>query len=199
MKQSRLLLFFLSLVLFLTAHAALGAEIIFPLEEPFQYTREIGPELFYEHSQVDIYIENVYDPLRWKQWYIEIWLPDYAGDLTEITVDYKLPGEPEILIPGVPVLALDREQPWPVEMVGVMKGFYADTWDPLWEQYMTSPVESGGPYPIGNPEWLSFHFFADLPVEDPFGLYVFDKCIPEPISLMLLGTGGLALLRRRKM
>ena len=195
MKHYRLLLLTL-MVTFITA-AASAATIMYPLDYPDQYEREIGPELLYEHSVVEHLIENVWDPTRWKEWYVEIWVADLPeiDDIEFIDVDYRSPllGDP-FWIYNVPVTALDRPSPFPAEF-GPFKGFYADSEE---LGLSTTPVNSGGPYPFGNPEWISFHFIIDVPEEDPYGWFLYDKCIPEPTSLILLGLGGLALIRKRK-
>ena len=190
MKHCRVLLLTL-MVTFITVSAEAGT-IVYPLDAPDQYIREIGPVLSYEHSEVEILVENVWDQERWKEWYVEIWVPDQYPDVLPIDVDYRSPllVDP-FWIYDVPLTLITGDSPWPG-----FKGFYADSEE---LGLSTTPVNSGGPYPFGNPEWISFHFSVEIPEDvDPFGFYLFDKCIPEPASLMLLGLGGLALIRKRR-
>ena len=141
-------------------------------------------------------MENVPDPLRWKDWLIEIWLPagTAPADL-EMLVDYD--NTPDHLSPlevfPVSLAPILDPSPWP----GLLDvGFYASTWEPQWEDDGTTPEDPGtGPHPWGNPWWVSFHL--DLP-DGPFGIYIYDECIPEPATLGLLLIGGLALLSRRR-
>ena len=182
-----------------------GANTIFeyPLDNPPQYTREIGPIVATEHSAVDIYVQNMLNPLRWKDWIFKIWIPDGAslydqqgGHLNTIVVDYdNTPGHTgPLLLLSVPVVPIVDTR---FADLGLTQCFYANTFDTQWEQFGTSPVGSGGPNPIGNPGWVSFHFYLDIPLYDPFAHYVFDKCIPEPATICLLGLGVLGLLRKR--
>ena len=166
--------------------------IVFPLDDLFQYERFIGPFDDVAASAVNIYVENVYDPDRWKEWHIEIWVPDTAADVTTMNVDYDNTldhSSPSEVFP----VSLDPfvgSSPWPN-----YKGFYADTWEAKWEQYGTTPKDSDEDHAWGNPAWVSFHFTVD---NGPFGVYIHDACIPEPATLGLLLIGGLALLRRRR-
>ena len=92
-----------------------GSTIIeFSLDDPVQYQRTIGPVQMVAASAVDIYVENVLDPQRWKDWYIEIWVPEGASDVTEILVDYDntadhLDPVASFLVQVSPILA---DPPW---------------------------------------------------------------------------------------
>ncbi len=170
-------------------------EIEYPMGTEVEYTRIIT-ENFDHSSQVSIWVENVPNPDRWKEWRIEIWLPEAAdpGRLTidvdyDDTVDHSQPIEifPVELgpAPGDPI--------WDFLPVG----YYADTREAQWEFDGTAPVtETGHPHPWGNPWWVSFHF--ELPEGIPWGLHIYDECIPEPATLGLLLLGGLALFRYRR-
>ena len=158
----------------------------FPMPDPSTYHRVIGPAQEDDHSQVDMYVENHYDPLRWKEWYIEIWIPIEVPDMDIIQVDYDNTidhSNPEVLFPVnlVPITGPPRWETY--------KGFSA--------QGATTPVGSGLPYDVGNPRWVSFHFYIDDGCTKPFGYYVDDWCIPEPATITLLGLAGIALLRKR--
>jgi hypothetical protein len=167
--------------------------IEFPMPNPPQYERNIGPMVLSEHSEIDIYIENIYDPDRIKDWTIAIWVPLSEPDITTIEVDYS--NDPTHNV------ELERFSVTLADYVNLMwnnveyKGFYADTWASEWEQCGTNPVGSGLPHPWGNPMWVSFHFEVNV---DPI-LYIKDVCaIPEPASLCMLGLGTLCLLRKRR-
>jgi hypothetical protein len=142
------------------------------------------------NSPVDIYVANNLNPERWKEWKIVVWTPVTEAPVTQILVDYT--NDPLHLIPEIQVpVELAPYAPLTWEGVDYV-GFYADTKLPQWAQFGTSPVGSGGPFPIGNPAWVSFHFDVGM---DPI-VYIKDACVPEPATLALLGLGA-ALLRRR--
>lgn len=162
------------------------------LPDPPEYVRDIGPEWIENHSAVEIYVENILDEQRWKDWWFKVWVEDTEPDVTSMQVDYDL--------------TLDHSNPiWlTVDLVPIegtspfegYKGFYASTFEAAWEQYGTEPVGGQGDYAIGNPAWVSFHL--DLPGEGPMAYQVHDECIPEPATILLLGLGGLALIKRKK-
>jgi len=172
-----------------------GASTIleFPLNGVVDYDRVIGPDLYQANSQVDVYVENIFNPLRWKDWSIQIWVPQGAADLAVMRVDYDNTPNHSAPIDVFPVNLAPVAGPPPWQG---FKGFYASTYEPAWENAGTTPEGSGGPHPWGNPMWVSFHI--DVP-QGPFGLYIFDECIPEPATLAVLLIGGLlAVLKRSK-
>ena len=184
------------LLLCLVAVSVQGSVVIeYPMGSTIEYEREIGPIEYEASSLVDIYVENVPDPLRWKDWLIEIWLPAGTAPADLImNVDYDNTQDHSAPIEVFPVTLADHPGPslWP-DFLPV--GFYASTWEAQWEDDGTVPEDETGDHPYGNPMWVSFHL--DLP-DGPFGLHIYDECIPEPATLGLLLLGGLALFSYRR-
>ena len=79
--------------------------------------------------------------------------------------------------------------------------FYADTEETPWFAYGTQSVGARlGRIDIGNPWFVQFVFDVDetIPTLTPVFVSVLDGCIPEPLTLAMLGVAGLLLFRRRK-
>jgi hypothetical protein len=143
------------------------------------------------HSPVDIYVANNLDEQRWKDWSIIIGILPGQTPLTSIMVDYDNTSDHSqpIALFEVPLSPTGQ-----VEFLGVTyETYYADTWLAQWEQFGTNPVGSTGPFAIGNPAWVSFHFDVNV---DPL-VVIKDACIPEPATVSILGLGAVALLRKR--
>jgi hypothetical protein len=193
MKKSVLFLSVIGIITLLST-VVQATTVEYPLTEPFQYEREIGPDKITEHSAIDIYVQNILSPIRVKDWKIIIWVPDTEPALTTIQVDYS--NDPlhnynlELELFNVNLAPYTGSPP-----ESDFKGFYADTWSPEWEQFGTNPVGSGLPHSWGNPAWVSFHFNVNA---DPW-VKIKDAClIPEPATICLLGLGALSLLRRKR-
>jgi hypothetical protein len=186
MKKSVLVL---SVIGVITLLSTVAQAIVFPLSDPPQYNIEIGPVKIVENSAIDIYVENVLNENRWKDWKIIIWVPDGEPALTQIRVDYSNDDShvEELEWFYVTLAPFNDFTPEPG-----FKGFYANTWLPDWEEFGTNPVGSGLPHAWGNPAWVSFHFEVNA---DPW-IYIKDACIPEPTTICLLGLGALVLRRK---
>ena len=196
----RQLVILTALGVFLAATSVWAAEIEFPLNGGDPYHRTIGPLFYQEHSQNDLYVENVLDPLRWKEWTIQIWVPDLPNidDITQISVDYDCTAQHtdpcEVFVVSMDPVPGTVTPPW-----AGYKGFYASTFEAKWADCGTTPVGSGEEHPWGNPQWVSYHFYVDddITYPDGWGVWIDDYCIPEPATICLLGLGTLGLLKRR--
>lgn len=150
-----------------------------------------------EHSEVILLIENIENPMRYKEWELTVWVPQAYAPLAKLDIlDYKWGTPQQVLeIPDVP-MAFD---PTAVSIPGYL-AYYADTREIPWYQYGTQPVGAGlGRVDIGNPQWVSFHFDPHTPQSTPVFIAVHDICIPEPATMCVFGVGiVLMLLKKQK-
>lgn len=153
-----------------------------------------------EFSTVEFYIENMVDPDRWKNWAITVWIPDeFAPPAQNLDyVDYY--DAYEVLLAEAAAIPMEKDRPG-IDVIPGYKSFTADTREADWFDIGTQP-EGGAPwggnrFEIGNPAWA--YLSLDIPDLCPrVFVSLYDECVPEPMTLTLLGLGGLALLRRRK-
>lgn len=160
MKNSFVVLSLLCLITVLGPSVWATTVVEFPLDNPVQYVRDIGPMIIQHNSPVDIYVANVLDEQRWKDWSIIIGILPGQTPLTSIQVDYdNTPNHSQpIALFDVPLASYGT-----IDFMGqTYNCYYANTWLAPWEQFGTNPVGSTGPYAIGNPAWVSFHFDVNV-------------------------------------
>lgn len=194
------MVFFFSICLMLVVTSPSWAAIItIELGSPYDlnpspYIVDIQQLRIEEHSQIDLFIQNIEDASRWKNWKLTVWIPQGSNPLTQLnTLDYKW-GIQEVDIPNV----LMDPDPGAIPIPGY-SAYYADTEETKWYGYGTQPIGANwGRVDVGNPGWISFHFNVDVPPSSPVFLSVYDVCVPEPATIALLGLGGLAMLRKRR-
>jgi len=167
-------------------------------QNPSPYVVDVQQMAIYDHSAVDIYVENIEDPMRYKEWEFTVWIPEGYAPLTQLNIlDYELDNPPTLVeIADVPM----APDPCAVSIPGY-DAYYADTTEARWYEFGTQPIgEDWQRVDVGNPKWVSYHFDIDdnIPGSTPIYFSIHDVCIPEPMTLSLLGIGGLALLRRHR-
>lgn len=167
-----------------------------PLDtNPDPYIVDIQQLEIINHSEIQLLIENIEDPLRWKDWELTVYVPEANDPLTHLDIlDYRWQETSIIEIPDVPM----EPNPEAIPIPGY-NAYYADTAEALWYEYGTQPIGAGwGRVDVGNPAWISFLFYVDVPQSTPVFISIHDICIPEPTTIALLSLGALAMLRKRK-
>jgi len=159
---------------------------------PDPYIVDIQQMEILEHSEVELLIQNIEDPMRYKEWELTVFIPQQYPALTHLDIlDYRY-GSTVLNIENVP-MALDSSP------IPGYAAYYADTSEAAWYQYGTQPIGAGlGRVDVGNPAWVSFHFDPGIPESTPVYISLHDICIPEPMTLSLLSLGALGLLRIKK-
>jgi hypothetical protein len=168
------------------------------LPDPPEFILDIGPEevLESQHSMVEIWVENVLDRTRWKEWYFAIYVLEGQDPITNMLVDYDLTEDhsaPEVWIP-VNFTALPTTSVLPDGLT--YQGYYADSEE---LGISTVPVGAQGEYPYGNPWWVSYHVDVPDTITGSIWYVIHDECVPEPMTLALLAMGSVALVKRRRM
>ena len=204
-----LLLVSIGLMLAASTSYAQAGDVTIPLGDP----RDVNPDPrvvdvplleITEHSLITVWVENEEDPLRFKDWRLTVYIPVHSDPamsydpVTQLeTLTYGRTAMPPVVVPNVPMVPTTSVVPgW--------DAYYADTTKELltpWYAYGTQPVgRDWGRIDIGNPWFVQFVFDVDetIPAFVPVFVSIYDRCIPEPLTLVLLGVGGLLLSRRRK-
>lgn len=144
-KRRGSLLFFISACVVLAVTNPSGAVIVtIELGSPFDtdpspYVVDVQQLRIDEHSAIDLFVQNIEDPMRWKDWELTVWVPQGSNPLTKLdTLDYKW-GSYELDIPNVP-MDLD---PTAIQIPGY-NAYYADTKETKWYAYGTQPMDKLG-------------------------------------------------------
>jgi len=161
---------------------------------PDPYIVDIQQLEIVNHSEIQLLIENIEDPMRWKDWELTVWIPEGSSPLTKLDIlDYRWQSS-VLEIPNVPM----NPDPSAIPILDY-NAYYADTTEALWYEYGTQPIgEDWGRVDVGNPHWISFLFNVDVPQSTPVFISIHDVCVPEPVTIALLSLGALALIRKRR-
>ena len=168
-----------------------------PLDtNPDPYIVDIVQMPVTDHSAVELYIANIEDPLRYKEWEITVYIPQEYLPLTVLDiVDYENENPASYLeIYDVPMESV-------TSIIPGYDAYHASTYEAAWYEYGTQPTgEDWGRVDVGNPAWISYHFDVDdaIPQSTAIFISIHDECIPEPATICLFGLGGLLLRRRMK-
>jgi len=194
-------LIFCCFLVIAAASASFGAVITIGLNDPLDtnpdpYVVDIEKMEVTDHSAIELYVANIEDPSRYKEWELTVYIPQGFKPLTKLDiVDYENLN---------PALYLER---YDVLMVSVpsdipgYEAYHASTYELMWYEYGTEPIGTGGNrVPVGNPAWISYHFSVDdaIPQSTKVYISIHDECIPEPGTICLLGLGGMLLIRKRR-
>jgi hypothetical protein len=167
---------------------------------PDPYIVDIPQMEINDFSAVEFYVENMVNANRWKNWAITVWIPDDYAPAAQNLDSALYYNEEWDLLAGAAAIAMEKDRPG-IDVIPGYKSFTADTREADWFDIGTQPVGGapwgGDRFEIGNPAWA--YLSLDIPDLCPrVFVSLYDECVPEPMTLMLLGLGGLALLRRRK-
>ena len=168
------------------------------LPDPPEFILDIGPiELLdSEHSMVEIWVENIFDPTRWKEWNFAMYVPVGSDPLTDMLVDYDLTEDHSAPVVEFPVDLTATPGTWVMPDGVEYQGYYADSVE---LGVSTSPDgDPTGPYPYGNPWWVSYHIDVPDTITGSIWYEIYDECLPEPMTLALLAMGSVALIKRRR-
>ena len=156
---------------------------------------DMGPVILTDHSLVQIYVGNEDIPEKYKEWVFNLLLPTGATEVpSSMTVTYY--DDPC----HTPASAIGWDFPsFPTTPDYTLGSYDVYVIDSYLDQYLgTTPDGSGLNYnDIGNPACVSFELTIESEVANP-GVIIDDECIPEPMTMSLVGLGSLLLLRRRR-
>lgn len=164
-----------------------------PLDtNPDPYIVDIPLLQITEHSEIELRIQNIEDPMRYKEWELTVFIPQEYPALTHLAIlDYEYRST-VLNIENVPMALGSSPIPG-------YAAYYADTTEAEWYVYGTQPIGAGwGRIDVGNPAWISFHFDSGTPDSTPVYISVHDICIPEPTTMCVFGVGAVLLFLKKQ-